>query len=1024
MKTKRYLLVTFLLAFVLSLSLLAFTGCEDPANTPGGNTVVGDAGFDYDTEMLSEKDNVDYGYNNNLFYVNNLDFKVADPSVIYITEGKDMGYFYCYGTSDDIGGHGFQAWRSTDLSHWECTGVALKPEAWAINCYWAPEVIYDDGMYYMFFGAYNLHAGNRLCISVATSETPDGPFSQPYGIRDYYGNNITDAEDPMFDFTIANPKLKTLQEQFVADHPDVTSNLVKTNCLDASPFIDPVTGDRYLLFSYYDNYGEGSFIYGVKMLNWFTPDYSTLTCLTYPGYDTVQHGYESAFGEGVRLREGGVNEGPFMICHGGKYYLTCSVFGYTDSNYRVIQAIGDSPLGPFRKISPDDGGKVISTDVANWTHIVSAGHHSFVTIGDDLFIAYHTFKNRNDISGSRALALDSVLWTENSEGIPVMHTNGPTWSVQPLPEALSGYKNIAESATIKATNTANGSDVSLLNDGMIKYQEFDLAEEYEANAGKSVITLTWDSYKTARAIMIYNSYDYDKTFVRVASIEMQYLKADGTSGTVVINDLPFDWDWHFESDYEFMRPGGAAIAEFYELPVNKMVITINTPSGADRLALGEIVVLGKDGAEGVSSFNEYEYVVKTFNSGDIIRESVTFGAIEGTDLATEYGYDVSHDDGTENAYVTQNAPGDMSCYFKDVYSTEFYVEAEFTVTSAHAFAYNDYLHDPYPKFGLAVSCDDDDIKNTIFFYVDAVNFSNKVVGVAQRMLDNSNWDWDATEQTVGVGDISYTNGNYVKLAIIRHGAQFYFLCNDEVVIQYSTFNVFNDRRDAGVGFRCFSTPMKVRNYYATQDSAVVAAKTQLYTGKLIGETFGSVGGYITTSGWDLTTDRGDDAYAVQSLGGDQYAYFKDVNSTSFYAEMELTVTKDLGDPYPKFGFASKVAGNTFFFYIDGSSGYNAMSVGYVNRNTEDSNWTWNVVGESGLEGVEDLFYSNGQYAKLGILRQGNVFKLYVNDTLMFTVEDVRGFDENTASVISVLSFTTGITIRNYFATTDTSKFPA
>ena len=90
--------------------------------------------------MLSEMDDVSTGYNSNLFYVNMLDFEVADPSVIFVTEGKDKGYFYAYGTSDEIGGHGIQGWRSKDLCHWECTGVAFMPDydtAWAVNCYWA-----------------------------------------------------------------------------------------------------------------------------------------------------------------------------------------------------------------------------------------------------------------------------------------------------------------------------------------------------------------------------------------------------------------------------------------------------------------------------------------------------------------------------------------------------------------------------------------------------------------------------------------------------------------------------------------------------------------------------------------------------------------------------------------------------------------------------------------------------------------------------------------------------------------------
>ena len=145
MKNKKILSILLVFIFVFVLC-----GCGGNNNTKATTTKKGDTAqtttnksgvtgsFSYDTEMLSEAEDVSYGYNNNLFYVNNLEFQVADPSVIYITEGEDAGWFYCYGTSDEIGGHGFQAWRSKDLSHWECTGVALEPFSWAINCYWAP----------------------------------------------------------------------------------------------------------------------------------------------------------------------------------------------------------------------------------------------------------------------------------------------------------------------------------------------------------------------------------------------------------------------------------------------------------------------------------------------------------------------------------------------------------------------------------------------------------------------------------------------------------------------------------------------------------------------------------------------------------------------------------------------------------------------------------------------------------------------------------------------------------------------
>lgn len=151
--------------------------------------------------------------------------------------------------------------------------------------------------------------------------------------------------------------------------------------------------------------------------------------------------------------------------------------------------------GVYEKVSPDDGGKVISTDTVNWSHIVSAGHHSFIQCGDETFIAYHTFKDRNSIAGGRALAVDKVVWMKNNAGQDVMYTNGPTYSVQPLPESLSGYKNIVPSAKVTADKTSSDSDVALLTDEIIKYQDLGPSGRRYRRAVLSTIKLEWNNFR-------------------------------------------------------------------------------------------------------------------------------------------------------------------------------------------------------------------------------------------------------------------------------------------------------------------------------------------------------------------------------------------------------------------------------------------------------------------------------------------------------------------------------------------------
>ena len=191
-----------------------------------------------------------------------------------------QGWFYAYGTSDEIGAHGIQTWRSKDLSHWEARGIALYPDyetTWAVDNYWAPEVIYDEEtqLYYMFYNAYNQYdivtSGSephgRLYISVAQSTSPEGPFVTPSKYN--MDGDWISSEGPVIDLTDGNDRI-----------PTNDTRRYDTNALDASPFIDPETGKKYLYFGWYEERGDGTYLYGMEMKDWYTPDYSTLTRLT------------------------------------------------------------------------------------------------------------------------------------------------------------------------------------------------------------------------------------------------------------------------------------------------------------------------------------------------------------------------------------------------------------------------------------------------------------------------------------------------------------------------------------------------------------------------------------------------------------------------------------------------------------------------------------------------------------------------------------------------------------------------
>lgn len=792
------------LSFVLANSIV---GCDGPAG--GSKTEVKDVNLAAATyEVQGEED-----FNRDLFYMNTLEFLVADPTVVYAEHAEDPsqeGYFYAYGTSDLIGCHGIQTWRSKDLANWEYAGVAFQPDplnTWGVNNHWAPEIIYDNGLYFLFFNADCIDRpryGQRA-LSVAYSPNPGGPFIVPT-FPNVDGEPLK-ANAPTVDFL----GHKELIESTISPKQEI-----RESAIDASPFIDPVSGKRYLYWSWYTEGRHVQEIFGMEMKDWFTPDYSTITQITSLGHIEVGENADP-------IDEGsGVNEGPFVYYKDGTYFMTLSVWPYTNERYQVRTAIADSPLGHFKKVKVEDGGVVIATSPI-WSHIKSAGHHCFVQVKDQLYIAYHTFYNRTDISQHRALAVDEVQFVANKDGQLTMHTNGPTYSIQPIPEVLSGYRNVATEAKVTATNTAEGSSASYLNDGLIKVRTEDLVTEYQANPGRNQVTLEFEQPVNAKAIMVYNSMEYNYSFTDVASIEMEYIgNEDGDTAKAKIGQIIYDYEWN-STDLSVMHPGGAAVAEFDELPVKK--ITINFNQGWEY-RISEIKVLGN--TDNVTYKSEFADTY-TYNNEVVLNHYVHEGTVLGgtSMFDAHYGWNFEHDGNGTDSYITNNGLQDAYVYFKDVETVDFYAEAYISTYSKNAFHMWNNVPDAYPKMGLVVRNEN----ACMFFYIDAANsYSNQYVGYTQSKYGTSgDWDWSATEETTQVS-INYSNSeftlteNYTKLAIARIGDKFYLYVNDVLTFETDGLRSLGAEDLASVGFLGFNSPMVVKNYSITTDTAAVESK--------------------------------------------------------------------------------------------------------------------------------------------------------------------------------------------------------
>lgn len=82
------------------------------------------------------------------------------------------GTYYCYATDEA----GVKVSTSEDLVHWTFLGYAISEEEY--HHYWAPSVIYLDGIFYMYYS--NIPAREEDCheqhLKLAVSENPLGPF--------------------------------------------------------------------------------------------------------------------------------------------------------------------------------------------------------------------------------------------------------------------------------------------------------------------------------------------------------------------------------------------------------------------------------------------------------------------------------------------------------------------------------------------------------------------------------------------------------------------------------------------------------------------------------------------------------------------------------------------------------------------------------------------------------------------------------------------------------------------------------
>lgn len=663
-----------LCSLMAGVMLFGVVGCD-----LGGDSAPSGS-FTYD-DGISTSGNYDSTY----FYKNDRSVLYAsDPGMIYITDemdptGEYAGWYYLYATSRK-GNGSLLGYKTKDFATYYNLGPVWKftNDGWGDGDKWAPEVIYNpnDGLYYFYMNcgtknkptaapSWAAYPGgytyDDMYISVAVADNPEGPFIEYERVHEGESNvygEVYAVDTPPMKFENHFDEMTNTDPAYggglsIGDTKtgyytlDTKARNYAFSIIDVSPFYDektiktdasgnPVIGvdgdyeyyyPLYLTFNkHFDSYTGTSSLWIVEMFDPATPNYYTVSPLTFPTYGAWTKDANNVFvrdeykygTDYVPAYDSGVNEGNYLQYHyttdpvtGERtkhYYLTYANPGFGSKLYSTDVAVSTEVLGigapgrtfqqdnlaPYEKIAKIVGAPMNGVE-SNWENASGAAHHAIVEISDEeMYIAYHVWTDvaGADGGGVRSIAVDRLHWRYNETlGYDVYHSNGPTTSLQPIPTTASGMSNIATKATITAAEGEKdrSKDAKILIDKYVPIHAYSDSDVFRAS-GKTTFTLEWLEPYTINSLFVYNSYQYEEAFKKLDAVRF-YLE-DGT--IYEAKDITFNPEY-LNTDSSFVQPGAAAVMGFDEISVTKIEIEVSKAvySNAKRFGVGEIYVMGR-----------------------------------------------------------------------------------------------------------------------------------------------------------------------------------------------------------------------------------------------------------------------------------------------------------------------------------------------------------------------------------------------------------------------------------------------
>ena len=280
---------------------------------------------------------------------------VHDPAIV-----KDGNTFYLFST-----GQGIQVRTSTDLKSWKAAGQVFEQKpAWITttdatdpNMLWAPEVLYFDGAFHLYYAASKFGV-NRSCIGHATNTS----LAAADGWVDEGATFCSNMEGSTQDY----------------------------NAIDANPFQDE-QGKLWLSF--------GSFWGGIKMFR-----------LDIDGNRNGTDFYSLA------TRSNKAIEAPHLFQHDGFYFLFESVDSCCQgsaSTYRIMVGRSTDVTGPYKDktggLLSEGGGTLLVQGGTRWR---GPGHNAILQDGQRYYNIYHSYDA--DHGGVPTLRISELTWTDDN----------------------------------------------------------------------------------------------------------------------------------------------------------------------------------------------------------------------------------------------------------------------------------------------------------------------------------------------------------------------------------------------------------------------------------------------------------------------------------------------------------------------------------------------------------------------------------------------------------------------------------